>query len=824
LAETVSLAGTWMLRPLDEPASPAVPISVPGDVHSALFAAGLIPDPYQGTNETNVQHVALRDWVVSRTFCVDAATLAKKSITLRLEDVDTFATVRVNGRDVGTCDNRFRRWDFDVKPFLKEGANTIEGVFDSPVRRARERVAAYGRDYRVSCAIYPMGVLRKPHCHGGWDWGLAQMVIGFCGRVDLLAYDVARLDAVACDQSFSPSMDRCDVTVNVHVTASAAGETQVRVSFAGETKTVRPALTAGVNRVSVPFRVEKPALWWPAGYGKPVLHPLSVTVDGSTIAKRIGLRRMEVINEKTVSKDGKDELSLTLRVNGTDVFAKGADWIPCDAFDARQTPALYRDLLESALAAHFNCIRVWGGGQYEKECFYDLCDEFGLLVWQDFMFACGVYPGDDAFLASVREEVAFQILRLRDHASIALWCGDNECLGAVRWYASGETEKERKASERENLDNWKAKTKVLAEAVARHDPARVFWPSSPCCGPDDFGDGWKEDAKGDMHYWDVWHGGKDFEAYYSVRPRFCSEFGFQSYSSPEVAATYCDPAAMALDAPDFAWHQKDESGKGGTWRIADTFRRCFKEPFGITNILWLSHVQQAKAIKTAVESWRHQQPRCMGTLVWQLNDNWPVASWSSIEYGGKWKMLHYLLKRAYAPLAFYAVPAPHDRMETEVWAVSDRPAASGGVLTATVRDFAGRALFSEKISFSAAPRAATRVASYPFASFGKNLRPEACFLDIRWDGDDGTVFRNERLFVHERDAFLDPARVTATPRVRDGRWEVTLETDRPSFFTWVNATGVRGEFDDNAFTLLPGEPRTLAFTPKDASVPFETFA
>ena len=816
-AQVFSLAGEWKLNRADSPWASPVAIAVPGDVHSALFDAGKIPDPYWGANETNVQWVAETDWRLSRTFTVDAELLAKKSVTLRLEDVDTFAAVFVNGHRVGTCDNRFRRWDFDVKPFLKPGENVIEGRFDSSVRRARELVKGYGREYRLSCAIYPMGVIRKPHCHGGWDWGIAQMVAGFCGKVELLAQDAARLDFVTCDQSFAPDYGSAKVTVRVEATAPANGTAELKVEFDGQTFAKTIEVTKGANAFKVPFTVEKPALWWPAGYGKQPLYDLSVTLDGTTVTKKLGLRKLEVLNEKTKSADGKDELSLTFAVNGVKVFAKGADWIPCDAFDARQTRERYRDLLGSAKAANFNTVRVWGGGLYEKERFYETCDELGILVWQDFMFACGVYPNDANFLASVREEAAFQIRRLRDHASIAIWCGDNECLGAISWFSRGDKERT------ENFASWKAKTKILSEAVAKYDPARTFWPSSPCCGPDDFGDGWKEDSKGDMHYWDVWHGGKDFDAYYSVKPRFCSEFGFQSYSSPDVAATYCRPATMALADPDFAHHQKDVGGKGGNWRIADTFKRYFKEPSGMTNILWLSQVQQAQAIKTAVESWRHQQPRCMGTLVWQLNDNWPVASWSSVEYGGKWKMLQYHLKRAYAPVAAYAVPADGDVTATEAWVVTDRGEDVKGTLVATVRDFAGKALFTERIGVTAKARAATKVKTWPFAAFGAGLKKEGCFLDIRFEYGEGEVFRNERFFTHYKNCALQPARVAFEAAEKDGRWTVTLTTDRPSFFTWVNAANVRGEFDDNSFTLIPGEKRTLTFTSKDPKVTFETF-
>jgi len=787
----IDLAGEWILKE-EESAAPAVAMAVPGDVQSALLAAKRIPDPYFGRNEKRVQWPGQTTWLVSRTFAVDSATLAKKRIVLRLEDVDTFATVSVNGKPVGETDNRFRRWEFDVKPFLKEGENVICGRFRSIEKECRSREFLQPRDIGGvgNGTTVKINLVRKPQCHGGWDWGLSLLSTGFCGPVKILASDEGTVDYVTCEQTFAPGFAACDVTMTVHGTrADGRKETFSKV-----------------------FHVEKPKLWWPNGMGEQAFHEFTMEVYGEKVTRRLGLRTVEVVNERTKGPKGEDELSMAFKVNGVSVFCKGADWIPCDALANRQTRERYRDLIGSMRTANMNMVRVWGGGQYERDDFYEACDEMGILVWQDFMFACAVYPDDADFLRQVRLEAEHQVLRLRDHASIALWCGDNECLGAVKWNSRTPEDLAR------NKKAWEAKTRVLEAAVKACDPARVFWPSSPCCGPGDFGDGWKTDSKGDMHYWEVWHANRDFEAYYAVRPRFCSEFGFQSYSSSEVAALYCMPDRIRLDHPDFEHHQKD---RGGNARIRRTMGRYFREPQGDTNTLYLSQVQQAFAIKTAVESWRHQRPRCMGTLFWQLNDVWPVASWSSVEYGGKWKQLQHHARRFYAPVAAVGAPAGKDGKDTEVWAINDRNEPVKATVTVSRIGFDGTVRESRTLERELPPQASVSLATVPQPA---DAAEAFLYLELTADGG-ATVHRNERMLAYFKDSPVAKAKVTCTPARRaDGAWTVTLATDKPAFYVWANAYGIRGEFDDNSFTLLPGKPRTLVFASKDPAKTYADFA
>ena len=408
-AETVTaagrldLGGVWHLREADNAVQFTVPIQVPGDVHSALFAAGKIPDPFFGQNELLTQDVGRKDWRIERSFTVPASLLRAKGVTLRLEDVDTFCTIEINGEEVGRTDNRFRRWDFDVKRFLKPGDNRIVGVFKSAENESNARAKTYDHPFRIANVPWAKSIelIRKPQCHGGWDWGLAQMVTGFCGPVTLIAVDDARLDYVYCDQDFAVDRSRCTVTVHAEVTAPAVGSTTFAVRLGDHVQEKAVSLAAGANRLALAIDVQNPKLGWPNGAGAQHLYPLEVRVGGETLTRRIGLRTIEVLNTPDRDANGKEGARMAFRVNGEEIFCKGANWIPCDAFESRQTPERYRDLLASAQRANMNMVRLWGGGQFEHDAFYELCDELGLMVWHDMMFSCAIYPGDAAFLASV---------------------------------------------------------------------------------------------------------------------------------------------------------------------------------------------------------------------------------------------------------------------------------------------------------------------------------------------------------------------------------------------------------------------------------------
>ena len=755
----LDLSGVWRL----EGESHACNARVPGGVHDALLEAGFIDDIYWGSNETNALWVSRRDWTFYRTFEVGESFLGHKDIVLQLEDCDTFCTIAINGRIVGKTSDRFSRFVFPVKEHLKAGINTIVGIFRSPVVEADRRSKAYGRAYPMGNPIWAknQALIRKPACHGGWDWGPEVETMGFCSDVKLIAFNSPRIEYVYTQQHFTDDLSHC--TLDVFADLSDG--------------------TTVTNRIEI----DNPPLWWPNGMGERKFYDFTVDVNGEKVSRRIGLRKLEVLNERTVSPDGKEGLSLVFSVNNRRLFAKGANWIPCDALESRQTPDRYRDLLESAVKANMNMIRVWGGGQYEKDVFYDLCDELGLLVWHDMMCACAAYPDDEAFLGEIKGELSHQLRRLCDHASIALWCGDNECLGAINWYD------ETKADLDFYRNAWINRSRFQGEMVAKFDPERTYWPSSPCCGPGDFGDAWKDDSKGDMHQWDVWHENEPFERYYDYHPRFCSEFGYQSFPSPSVAATFSNGPG-----DDFEWHQKNE---GGNKRIRETMLRYFGRAKDFKSELLLSQFQQAMAIKMAVDAWRADMPRCMGTLYWQLNDNWPVASWSSIEYGGKWKPLHYAAKRFYEPIHVVAKP------DGSVWGVNDTLCELSGELTVEYWAYYGMAPMKAEVrNVTLAPGAATMI---PPSIAGEGAHKDL-FAVLELKTSKGTSV-NQFHFSKYVDAPLEKANID----LKVNGFEVTLSSDRPAFFVWLDVPGMSGEFDDNALTLLPSRPVTVRFNPKD---------
>ena len=817
-ASELDLAGEWRLEMSGDPAV-CCKADVPGGVYAALYGAKLIPDPYWAQNEKLVQWPGRADWRFSRSFSLPEGFAAAKSVTLRLEDVDCFATVKVNGREAGRTSNRFQRYDFDVKPLLKEGENTIEALFESTERISYAESNRYDRAYNIANAgARQINLVRTVQCRGGWDWGISMMDMGFMGTVKLLAEDVARIDYVYTAQDIAADGSSVSVAVTVEAYSPEGGETGFEVSVGDVRKSERVSLAPGANRLSLSLDIANPGLWWPAGYGAQTLYPLSVRLGGATAEKKIGIRKIEVLCGEDAEPDpetGEKGREMTVAVNGRRIFCKGTDWIPCDAFENRQTPERMRDLLGSAAAANMNMIRVWGGGQFERDEFYCICDELGLLVWQDFMFSCATYPGDGYFMDGVRKEVAHQLRRLCDHASIALWCGDNECLGAARWFGTTEELKN------DNYRLCRERAEELAKLCAEYDPARCFWPSSPCLGPGNLGDGWKDDSSGDMHFWDVWFKDKPFSHYFSVRPRFCSEFGFQSYPSKEEALTFVEPGRLNPTAPDFAYHQKSPNGNRFIMR---EIMRNFRFPAGTDAVLYLSQIQQAMAIDTAVTAWRHLQPRCMGIIYWQLNNNWPVASWSSLDYSGKWKPLHYVVKRAFAPLAVCAVPKRGDPSSVEVWGVNDSDGAFGGRVALDLWTLGGsRRVFASREA-KIPPRGAAKLGEWKLDEFGDEAARRSSFLRMRLEGPAaGQAATAEYMFGMFADMDLEKTPVRADFAGKGGKFLVTLSCDRPAFFVWANVWGTRGEFDDNAFTLYPGEPRTLVFAPKEPGLSSDAF-
>ncbi len=734
--------------------------------------------------------MAERDWTASRRFEMPAALLMRPW-SLALDGLDTVAEVAINGRPVLSADTMFRPHRADVTAALRPGENEIAIRFHSNVKAAAERAARQPFEIPYTVQNQPIphtNLLRKVACHAGWDWNLAVMPFGLYGEAALVASDTAEIVYVQHRQDHGAPGEPVRLTLSVTVDAPHPFEGVLGADLEGRRAERTVAFRAGRQIVEIEVAVDDPELWWPAGLGPQRLYDLAVTVAGATARQRIGLRRLEIDTKRDAIG-----VPLTVVVNGHPVYCRGANWIPTDALPSRITPEATKPLLESAAAANMNMIRVWGGGQYEPDWFYDLCDELGLLVWQDMMFSCSLYPADEAFLAEVDREIEHQVRRISSHACLALWCGDNEVIGALTWFEVSRNNRDRYLVAYDRLN------RTIDTAVRRADPDRLFWPSSPSKGPLDFGDGWKAEGSGDLHMWDVWHGAKDFEHYRSVRPRFASEFGFQSFPSLATLSGYIAEDALDISSPAMDLHQKNA---GGNARIVETIARYYRFPKDSASLIYLSQLQQGLAMKTAVDFWRSLKPECMGALYWQLNDTYPVASWSSLEYGGRWKLLHHMARHFFAPVTVVAIPAGDGR-SVALSGINDRRDAV---------DVTGEAFWlAMDGTRTPAGRFEARLPTdraVPLLEVAADRGAEEVLV-FRWN--DGSETRTDHLVVGrpKRLPLRDPGLVVADVSTADGpAFRITAE--RPAFGVALE-TRAAGRFSDNALMVLPGEPVTIAF-------------
>ncbi|QRM55757.1 glycoside hydrolase family 2 protein [Sinorhizobium sp. BG8] len=791
---TIDLSGTWRLSAAD--GSHAVAMCVPGDVHSALAAAAVIPEPYAGRNERDVQWVAEKDWAIERTFEVSPEML-EDSWYLDIASIDTVATVYVNGILVQDTDNCFLRYRPDVTEALHAGENTLRVLIHSSIAAgaARQAELPFFVPWHEFNSPIPNGnMLRKPQCHFGWDWNIALAPLGIYEGIALRRLDVARIEHVTTRQ-FHHADGAVDLYVTAILHADEPGVMPVYFCLEDERVRLDIGVKAGETAITHMFRIDSPKLWWPSGSGgQPLMH-VRVETTTERVIRRVGLRQVELLTDA-------DEAGsrFALRVNGREIFCRGANWIPADALASRVTRDGVRDLLQSAVDANMNMIRVWGGGFYEPDWFYDLCDELGLMVWQDFMFACNLYPSTQAFLDNVAAEVDYQVRRLSSHPSIVLWCGDNELVGALTWFDISRQNRDR------YLVSYDRLNRTIELATRKAAPGAIWWPSSPASGYLDFGDAWHADGSGDMHYWSVWHENKSFDNYRSVRPRFCSEFGFQSYTSMPVMRTFAASKDLNISSPVIEWHQKNA---GGNERIAGTMFRYFRFPKDFASFVYLSQVQQGLAIRTAVEYWRSLKPHCMGTLYWQLNDTWPVASWSSLDHGGRWKAMHYMVRRFFQPVTVAAIPSADG--ETIGFSMVNDTAEQVTVnLQSWLVTLAG-----EKRPFRATegvcgPDRAEVLLSVPASDI-----PEGELLFWTFEASNGMAGEGHHVATTYKTLDLMPSGIGIEVAARpDGAFDILVTAERLALHVMLEAD-VEGRWSDNAFDLTAGQARRLVFRPNE---------
>lgn len=775
--------------------------SVPGSVHTDLLANGRIEDPFYRDNERKLQWIGKTDWEYRTTFEVSPALMRRQYFELGFEGLDTYADVFLNDRHVLSADNMFRAWAVGVTSAVKPGVNTLRVRFRSPINEVLPVMKALG--YELPAAN-DQGEKTSPHTrkapyHYGWDWGPRLVTSGIWRSAWLEAFDAARLTDLHVVQN-QLGKDSAQLTANVEVHSLKAATAAVVVEDPSDGRVAARRvvkLAPGANRFALKLNVPDPQLWWPAGMGAQRLYTLRarLIIDGRAAderSARYGLRTIEL--RQRPDKAGK---SFMFVVNGVPVFAKGANWIPADAFPTRVTRERYRQLLESARDANMNMLRVWGGGYYESEDFYELCDELGLLIWQDFMFACSMYPGGEDFLRSVREEAVYNVRRLRNHPSVALWCGNNEVETA--WHHWGW---------KQNLpaklwdDYLKIFHGVLPEVVAEHDPSRAYWPSSPSSNLEEDAD---SQRTGDVHYWEVWHASKPFAEYEKQRPRFMSEYGFQSFPSVETVNAYTLPSDHDIQSPVMLAHQKHPRGNQ---LIREYMLREYPEPKDFESFLYASQVLQAEGIRVGAEHLRRIMPHNMGSLYWQLNDCWPVASWSSVDYFGRWKALQFYARRFYSPL-LVSPRAEGDRVN--VYVVSDRAEPSPARLTVSLMDFDGRVLKSESKDLTVAPLRGDSYLGLDAGELLKGRDARTLFLLAELHDGNRVVSTNTHFFRPFKELSLSAPRVGTTVAATRGGFKLTLTTDRLARAVYLSAPGAAGSFKDNFIDLVPGRPAEVEF-------------
>lgn len=679
--QTCTLNGTWQLssghRSLE-----SVDMQIPGTVLSGLLAAGKIKDPFYRTNEDATRALFWKDYVFTRTFDVDEELLAQQHIVLVCEGLDTLAEISINGTFLAKTDNMHRTWKFQAKKLLHPGKNEIQIVFRSVLRFIED----YPYEAHKKINYIPCGsmkgnqLLRKAHSMFGWDWGPQTIDAGIFRDIYLQGYSHARIEDIRIHQQHAKNVS---VQTSITLSESVPGQKLcVELSEDGADKPLQTKLckTNADGVAAVDFVIENPKLWWPNDYGDQPLYIVRTTLldeDGTSlesITRRIGLRTLTISQEKD---EWGNEFAFC--VNGVKIFTRGGNYIPDDCLYTRITEKKLDYILESCRRAHFNCVRVWGGGYYPSDAFYDLCDEKGLIVWQDLMYACNVYDVTDAFAENCRQETYDNVRRLRHHASLGLWCGNNEIESA--WDHWGDFQKETPYL---RADYIRLFEEVLPKAVQEADGETFYWHSSPSSGgcfdnPDDAN-------RGDTHYWDVWHGQKPFTDYRKYFFRFCSEFGFQSFPCAKTVNSFTLEDDRNIFSRVMESHQKNDAANG---KMLYYLSENLRYPKDLTHLLYASQVLQGMAIKYGVDHWRRNRGRCMGTLYWQINDDWPAPSWSSIDYFGRWKALHYMAQKFYAP---HAVSMTLEDHRCHIYFSNESFETTEYSLTLSIRDLSGNVL------------------------------------------------------------------------------------------------------------------------------------
>ncbi|HEY1580327.1 MAG TPA: glycoside hydrolase family 2 protein [Terracidiphilus sp.] len=787
-----------------------LPATVPGDVHLDLLANGKITDPFYRDNESKLQWIQDESWEYRVSFNVARALLARSHVDLVFDGLDGPTKVYLNGEMVLAGVNSFRVWRVAAKSHLHAGQNELRVEFASPIKAAVQIAATDPWQPKTQTAAKTY--LRKPAYEYGWDWGPTFVTSGIWRAVRLEAWDKARIADFAIRQ-WDVTKDVAHIDAQIEVESASSGSAHIVVDYQGHEEqpaakarfaTVTADLHPGTNLIELPIEIRQPKLWWPAGYGDQSRYDFTArlatgTVETDERKTTSGLR--SIVLDRHPDKWGR---SFQFVVNGVPIFAKGADVIPFDSFPNRVTTVDYRRILQSARDANMNMIRHWGGGYYETDEFYEICDELGIMIWQDFMFGNDWQPGAYDFKLNIEAEAEDQVRRLRNHPSIVIWCGNNETEVALNW---GAREALPAAVKFQMWQDYLTEfSGILNRVVERLDSEIPYWPSSPSA---DYEEQSATYQSGDAHLWDVWHGRVPFSTYEKHNSRFVTEYGFQSFPEMRTIDSFTEPGDRAnIFTPVMLAHQKNNEGNS---IIHDYLLRDYPEPKDFASFLYVSQVLQAEGIKTGAEHFRRSRPETMGSIFWQLNDCWPVASWSSIDYYGRWKALQYYARRFYAPI----MVSPHvEDGSVKVYVVSDKTQPTPASLRVRMMNFDGKVMLEDKHDVSVDPLSSKVYVNWPLAKLtqagASDTTPVVVVADLSSDGKQisrNLVYLAPTKEVRLKGAVLtsEVSRASVPVNKTPNNYRIRITSPVLARDVYVSFGSIDATMSDNYFDILPGE-------------------
>lgn len=803
------------------------PATVPGVVHTDLLNNKLIEDPFFRLNERGLQWIDKEDWVYRTTFDLPQDMIGKRNIRLDFNGLDTYADVYLNEVKILSANNMFRNWKIDITAIVKQHHNTLRVYFHSPIKIDMPKWEALpfhyeaGNDQSENGGIFNRRLsvfARKAGYHYGWDWGPRFVTSGIWRPVVLEAWDDVHIQNV---EVLQPLVDKQQASIKTIVEIQSdmdLNDAIVAVNDNDNGKlygSLKTPLQKGLNKIEVSFTIKNPQLWWSNGLGNPHLYHFRTSVSTASAILDRDIENIGIRSLKLVHQPDKYGHTFYFVLNDVPVFMKGADYIPCDNFLPRVTPYIYKRTILDAVNANMNMLRVWGGGIYENDIFYDLCDQYGILIWQDFMFACSLYPAEGEWLENVRQEAIDNVKRLRNHPCLAIWCGNNECNDG--WFSWGWKKEYEKQNPAYADTIWKQFSNqyynVLPAVVKEYAPESFYWPSSPFASKD----GPSDDKNGDRHYWGVWHGKEPIENFNKIRSRFFTEYGFQSF--PEL----CSVKKYAPEKEDWdirsdvmMAHQR--GGEHANGLIETYLLGEYRKPKDFTSFLYMNQILQGDAIKTAIEAHRRDRPYCMGTLFWQHNDCWPVASWSSRDYYGRWKAQHYFAREAYKEVL--VSPITEDNM-LNVYAISDRLKGFKADLSIEVLSLDGKMVFQSKKTVTISPLSSKVVFTSVVNALlnGNDKGNVVIHTELTEKGK--IITQNNYFLVQQKDMNYPKTEILKSIKPINGGFEITLSTDKFARGVYLSLEGTDNFFQNNYFDIFPGKPITTTVTTTLSQTEFE---